>query len=1463
MATQRKQRLLPFRKTSLRAKRWWQPTRLLQLFMVAVLIVSISPTLVLIGLFNKTSFAATASQGPRTATSSSNCVNTTGIGTVAWSSPGNAYDFNDGAGTYATASVDGTTTNYLRCTNFGFSIPDGVTIDGVQVGIRRYASSTSNGGVTDSSVNLVKGGVIQTTNRASASVYPTAVAWNYHGGSADLWGTTWTVSDINNSNFGATVASQKASGSGAAITAYVENINITVTYSFNPTFSQSSYQWFDNIDSAAPLNVGGQLNGAARNTATTTPSNQATFRLRLAIHVADSVAPGGSYSFRLQHAKQGTDGLCDTSFTGESYTDVNSVSTIAFANNPIATDGSTLAVNANDPQHGTDTLVRQSYEEGNTFALSNSTLSGQDALWDFALKDNGGQANTAYCFRVVTGSSALLNSYSVIPQITTPPANVNQDTYQWFQGQDAVVKNNFAETLSSSSTMSFMNIMQATDGSYVATGASGAGGVILAKFDSSGRPVWSTLAGTSGTGWDLLQTSDGGYIVTGATNEFGSLGTDSFIAKFSSSGAVSWLKRWGGSNLDISYSVTETLDGGYAVAGVTYVGTNSEVAVAKFDSAGNSIWQKSWGTSSVDEARDIALAPDGGFIVVGTTGSGGTLMLHMKLDSAGNKLWSHTVAPFSGAGRAYAVTMSTDGGYVLTGHTTGDIGGSDGYIAKFNSTGEHQWSRSFGGTDQDQTYSITSSPDGGYVVAGGTFSIGPSYGSGYIAKFTSSGGYEWTRQWATPGENQAQAVVTTQDGGYAVTAYNQDESQSSLLKYDTSGSILACHVSNCTSTPLTTASPAASHGTETGTLSNTSYVAGSGSPSTSSLSITPTLYGGYTTYADTYGGTLAENIHAMSPTADGGYVVVGDSTTYTSGARDIFTAKFNSSGALSWARQWGGTLDDTAVDIAETYEGNIVIAGNTNSYGAGGSDVVVLTYNSAGTLTYENVWGGPYEDTASAISPTNDGGKVVAGTSDVSGLDDFDATVLIFDAFGSEPWPLALGNTWSSEHGADIIQNSSDEYILTGSHFNGATTSYDIFVVGLDYSGATMWETGWGASGSEDRSTGIIKTTDDGFAVTGYSTASGNSDVLLLKFDAAGLLGWAKSWGSTGGNSDTGNAIAQTADGGYVISGTSNSSGNKALLLKVDSIGNVNFSKIFGNGGATDGQGVAQTIDGGYVTAGTTTSYGAGLQDMFVVKYDDNGALYGCTSSPCATISGSISASSVPQASSGISSYPHYTESNYPNSPSPSLNPTKNVVTAKAIWGNARPTVKQPLAAQNVAASSNRHDDPLRLRTVISSSIGKSVAAQQMSLKLQVAPKVGTCDASFTGEVYVDLGASALFDYYNYSNLTSGGFVLPGTVDPSALIGQPFYGAYYETSGFTLQHHLTSTQSEIVDIALTPTDSALYGSYCFRVANTDNRPLASYTNIAELTIPPATSQQLKHGQFFNEQEGTGLTPFYW
>jgi hypothetical protein len=329
------------------------------------------------------------------------------------------------------------------------------------------------------------------------------------------------------------------------------------------------------------------------------------------------------------------------------------------------------------------------------------------------------------------------------------------------------------------------DVKETADGGFIITGYTRSFGTMsgrnvwLLKTDMNGNEEWNNAFGgdDDDEGYSVQQTSDGGYVVSGLTKSFGAGAMDVYLIKTDSLGNLQWTKTFGGTNDEEGYSVLQTNDGGYIIAGVTssFSSGGRDLFLIKTDASGNLSWQKNLGGLSSDGAWEIQHTSDGGFIIVGWTFSHGPGFLGnawlVKTDSLGNEQWNKA---FGGTDvdRGYSVQQTTDGGYILTGYT--DSFGAGLYnmlLIKTDNSGNQQWMKTFGGSGRDYGHSVRQTADGGYIAAGYTLSFGAGGDDFYLVKTDADGNQEWFKTFGGSSSDVAYAVQVTSDGGYIITGH--------------------------------------------------------------------------------------------------------------------------------------------------------------------------------------------------------------------------------------------------------------------------------------------------------------------------------------------------------------------------------------------------------------------------------------------------------------------------------------------------------------------------------------------------------------------------------------------------------------------------------------------------------------------------------------------------------------------
>jgi hypothetical protein len=367
-----------------------------------------------------------------------------------------------------------------------------------------------------------------------------------------------------------------------------------------------------------------------------------------------------------------------------------------------------------------------------------------------------------------------------------------------------------------------------------------------------------------------------------------------------------------------------------------------------------------------------------------------------------------------------------------------------------------------------------------------------------------------------------------------------------------------------------------------------------------------------------YGSLGTEGLSSFEQTSDGGFILAGYSsslgtngnkTANSYGLEDMWLVRTDSSGNKLWDVSFGGRAIDWATSVRQTSDGGFVVAGastspasgNKSSDSWGGSDFWVVRFNAAGAKLWDRSFGGDNWDAAYTIRQTSDGGFVIGGYSNsgaggnktAAGYGFSDFWLVRLDGDGNKLWDRAFGGDWDEEL-RSLVETPDGGFLLAGRSYSfpsGSKTSahfgyYDWWVIRVDGNGAELWQRSYGGT-DDDILRDVNRTADGGFILSGSSRSStngtktsrwyGRTDYWMVRINGSGEPLWDQTLGTRG--EDDAVSAQQTADGGFIVAGTSyDRGGNKT-------------SPTFGNGdfwvvklqaetpGDCDGDGVPDALD--------------------------------------------------------------------------------------------------------------------------------------------------------------------------------------------------------------------------------------------------------------------------------------------
>ena len=413
-----------------------------------------------------------------------------------------------------------------------------------------------------------------------------------------------------------------------------------------------------------------------------------------------------------------------------------------------------------------------------------------------------------------------------------------------------------------------------------------------------------------------------------------------------------------------------------------------------------------------------------------------------------------------------------------------------------------------------------------------------------------------------------------------------------------------------------------------------------------------------------FGGTADDRLTAVQPTADGGYLLGGSTSSGLSGNHsqasfggfDYWVVKLDAAGVKQWDRKFGGTGEDRLTSLQQTADGGYIVGGQSNSGisgnktqgSRGGFDMWVVKLDAMGTKVWDRALGSNTDDRLASIRQTPDGGYIVGGQAEsgingdrsTAGHGSLDYWLVKLDAAGTKLWDNSLGGVSNDVLGA--VQPTTDGgYIVGGFSYSGISGDksqntrgngdYDFWVVKVSATGTKVWDSTFGGTGF-DNLTSLVQANDGGYLAGGFSNSGvsgektqgnrGDYDNWIVKISPTGAKVWDYTFGGDG--YDSLNSLAQTADHGYIFGSQSNSglNGEKTQanfgpsntpdywVVKVDSVGTKQWDGTYG--GAQDEvlTSLRQTTDGGFALggfsssgiSGTRTEASQGNFDFWVVR---------------------------------------------------------------------------------------------------------------------------------------------------------------------------------------------------------------------------------------------------------------------
>lgn len=357
----------------------------------------------------------------------------------------------------------------------------------------------------------------------------------------------------------------------------------------------------------------------------------------------------------------------------------------------------------------------------------------------------------------------------------------------------------------------------------------------------------------------------------------------------------------------------------------------------------------------------------------------------------------------------------------------------------------------------------------------------------------------------------------------------------------------------------------------------------------------------------TFGGLETDNAEEIEATADGGYIVVGSTSSNGSGNTDVYLLKIDSLCNYQWSKSIGGINNDWGYSVKQTYDKGYIVAASSNSYGNGGYNACLIKRDSLGGYQWKKTYGGNDWDFVYSVVQTLDSGYAFCGETynNTNGLSD--VYVVKTNKTGDALWTKTIGNSLM-DRGNAIIETSDTNLIIAGIT-NTTTDSTQIYLIKLSENGTLIWDSIYGDS-LYDVANSVIETNNGDYVVVGGTNSfsvGGDEDYLIMKVDKNGTQSYSQT-PLNSANDDEIKDVVELPNGDLFVTGFTKTIGGaekEATVILLDSLGVLQgVPATYGSSLKDDFNSITIGNNGSLVMAGASNSYGNGSEDVFVVRAD-------------------------------------------------------------------------------------------------------------------------------------------------------------------------------------------------------------------------------------------------------------------